>query len=136
MKFLQSLAIAILAVFAPIKAAVITVGVLVFGDLVLGIMAARHRGEEISSAAIRRTVSKLMIYEAVIMLCFLGETYLLDGLIPAVKILCGLIALTELKSVLESAEELHGGSIFKSVAKRLGSDNDILLKRKKRSSKK
>jgi hypothetical protein len=124
MKFLENLAISILAVFAPIQSAIITVGVLVFADLIFGLSAAKKRADRITSSGIRRTLSKLAVYEGVLLLCFLGETYLLDGAIPAVKILCGLIAVTELKSILESANELNGGSLFKSLAERLGSDNE------------
>lgn len=112
------------AVFAPIKMVLLVTGVLIFADLVTGIIAARKRKEPITSAGLRRTVTKVFIYNAAIMLGFLAETYMLDGFLPISKIASSLIALVECKSLYENLDEIRGGNLFKSLIDKLGSVND------------
>lgn len=125
--WIYALAVSVVSVFIPIKPILITVGVLIFADLVMGVLAARKRTEPITSAALRRTVSKMFIYQATICLGFLCEAYLIGGLIPISKLIAGAIGLVETKSILESADELNGSSIFKALVAKLGSQNDIKL---------
>lgn len=122
-KWFQSLAIATLAVFAPIKAALATVLVLIIFDLISGIAAAIKKKEKIRSSGLRRTLTKLIVYELSMMLGFLAETYLLYGEIPIVKLVAGLIATTELLSILENCDVLLGQSVFKAIINRLGSES-------------
>ncbi len=124
MKYLESLTVAALALFAPIQAAVITVMALVLADLIIGLVAAYKRKEPISSAGIRRTVTKIFVYEGTIMLAFITQKYLIGDIIPATKLITGLIGAVELKSILESMDEINGTSVFGSIIKQLGSKND------------
>src|ERR1017187_5779843 len=101
MKWLLNMLLASLAVLVPVKAALIVVGILVFSDLILGVIAARKRGELISSAGFRRTITKLFVYEVAIILGFLTETYLMGPFVPVVKIITAFIGITELKSIME-----------------------------------
>lgn len=125
MKILKDLFLMILVILTPIKAALITVGVLVIMDLFLGLAAAKKRKEPITSSGLRRTVSKLLVYEMAIILGFITETYLAGSIVPISKIISGLIGITELKSILESLDEVNGASIFDSLIKKLGSKNDV-----------
>jgi hypothetical protein len=124
MKYLESLAIAGLAIFAPIKAVILVVGVLILADLIVGLLAAHKRGEPISSAGLRRTVTKAFVYEAAVMLGFLTETYLTGDSIPITKIVSGFIGVVELKSILESLDTLNGSPLYASLISKLGSQND------------
>lgn len=117
------LIISIAAVFSPIYDVIVVVGVLIFIDLFLGVYAATKRGEEITSAGLRRTISKMFVYQMVVLSCFLGEKYLLHGLLPAVKLVAGVIGITEIKSILENAGDITGLN-FKTILKKLGSKND------------
>lgn len=121
---LKILAWSVLAVFAPVKMALITALVLVFSDLILGILAARKRGDAITSAGLGRTIVKLSVYEAAILLGFLAETYLTGAIVPVCKIITGYIGLAEATSVIENLNELSGGSLFKGLIAKLGSQND------------
>jgi hypothetical protein len=121
-------AIALAAVFSPIQATILTVFFLCFADAVTGIMAARKRGEPIKSAALRRTISKLFIYEAVIMLSYATEIYLLGGVIPACKLVASAIALVEFKSLLENCETVLERNLFADLIAMLGSKNDTQQK--------
>lgn len=118
------LLLSIVAVFAPIKALILTTGIVIFADLVFGIIAAHKRKEKITSAGIRRTITKIFVYHSAILLGFLIETYMIDGFIPISKIAGGLIGVVEAKSILESLNDINGSDIFKSLIKKLGSDND------------
>ena len=112
------------AIFAPIKALLLVTGLLIFSDLVTGILAARKKKKKITSAGLRRTVTKIAIYNTAIILGFLTETYILDGFLPLSKIAAGLISVVELKSVLENLDAINGSSIFKTLIQKLGSVND------------
>jgi hypothetical protein len=124
MKLLEGLIAAILAVFAPIKMILITTIVIVFGDLITGLIAAHKRGEPLKSAGLRRTVTKLAIYLSAICVGFLVETYMLEGYLAVSKIVAGLIGVVELKSLLENLDSINGSPLFKSLIKKLGSVND------------
>ena len=124
MDWIKKLALASLAALAPIKMVLITVGFLVVTDLITGIWAALKRKEKISSAVMRRTISKMLVYQLTVISGFMLETYILDGVLPVTKIVAGVIGMVEFKSILENANKIVGGDIFKAVLMKLGSDND------------
>jgi hypothetical protein len=118
LRHLEAAAIAILAVFAPIGPVLATVVVLVLADLGMALAVALKGRQPVTSRGVRRTVIKLLAYEVVLAACFLAEAHL--GLpIPAVKLLAGLIAAAELKSLLEHADELTGVGVFKAILNKL-----------------
>ena len=119
---LTNAALAAILVFAPIKATLVTAMVLVLADLLTGILASRKRGEKITSSGLKRTVIKFLVYETVIMMGFLTEQYLTGDVVPVVKILGGLVGLTELKSVLENAEELTGIPLLQVIINKLSQE--------------
>ena len=121
--YLHGLVISALSVLAPIKAVLITVGILIFADMITGILAARKRGEQITSAKIRNSVTKCLVYQSAVITGFLVQTYLLQGFIPIVNIVASLIGLTELTSFYENLNTIKGGNIFKKIIELLGSAN-------------
>lgn len=123
MAFLKALFITLVAVFAPIQGIVLTTFILILADLFFGVWAAKKRGEPITSAALRRTVSKFFVYESVIAVSYLGEHYLLDGLMPVTKLVAGVIGMVELTSVLENVQGATGLDLG-HVIRLLGSKND------------
>lgn len=104
--------LSILAIFAPIKGAIITVGVLIFSDFILGVLASRTRKEEFTSEKMRRTISKMLIFEACLILAFITEVYLIGGIIPISKIAAGYIGLVEFQSIVENLNEINGSPVF------------------------
>lgn len=122
-KYLVPVALAAYAVISPIHATLIVVGILIFGDMLLGIWAAKKLNEPIRSARLRDTVSKMLIYHMALILGFLVEIYLMHGLIPIAKITAGAIGLVEIKSVFENAGIILGKPVFKELIKKLGSKN-------------
>lgn len=124
-EMLYKLLIAIVAVLAPIQAIIGTVGLLIMLDMISGMLAARKRGEKITSAAMRRTISKMFIYQGVVISGFMLEHYILDGILPISKIVAGVIGMVEFKSILENANKITGADIMSEILKKLGSKNDI-----------
>jgi hypothetical protein len=122
--YFQPLAVSLLSVFAPIKAMLLVTGFLIFTDLISGILAARKRGEKISSAGLRRTITKCLVYNLAILSGFLVEQYMLESVFPISKLIAGIISLVELKSILENLNTINGSDIFKTVLSQLGSVND------------
>jgi hypothetical protein len=104
---------------APVHPAVITALCLPLVDLTLALISARRAGEAITSAGLKRSVAKVLMYELAIVLAFVTEQYLLSSLVPAVRVVTGLIGMTELKSCLEHLDTLGGQPLFASILKRL-----------------
>lgn len=111
--------LAILAVFAPAQAMVLTSMSLVLVDLCTGLLAARHRKDKITSSGLRRTVIKLFIYEAAILLAFLTQTYLTGPGIPVSNIVAGFIGITELLSCMENMNEISGNKLLQTLIDKL-----------------
>ncbi len=123
-EWLLNLGLAALAVLAPIQTVLITVGVLVFADFITGVWAAIKEGQKITSAALRRTVSKAILYQIAVISGFILEKFLMGDSIPVAKLIAGTIGLVEVKSVLENTKRITGQDIFKDLISKLGSKND------------
>lgn len=123
LKLIEAGALAVVALFAPIQALLLTTGVMVFADLISGILSARKRKEPITSAGLRRTVTKILVYEASLMLAFLAERYMSD-ILPFVKMASAMISVVELKSIYENLSAISGGNpALKVLIDKLGSTN-------------
>lgn len=122
-ELIVKIVVVIAAIFAPAKGMILTSLVLIIVDLITGIMAARKIGTPITSAGIRRTVSKLFIYEMAIVMAFLVQTYMTGDTVPVSSIVTGMIGLTELTSVLENMNTIGGGAILKAILDKIGSVN-------------
>lgn len=123
-EWLIRIALAGLAALAPIHAILISVGIMILADLFTGIWAAKVKGETITSAAMRRTISKILVYQTSVVTGYLLETYMLSSIFPVAKLVAGVIGLVEFKSILENGNKILGQDLFKTVLQKLGSDND------------
>jgi hypothetical protein len=103
----------------PIHPALISVMCLPIVDLALALLCARKAGRPLTSSGLKRTVGKVLMYESATILAFVVEIYLIGDLLPAVKVVTGLIGMTELKSCLEHLDELGGSPLFASILNKL-----------------
>lgn len=103
--------------FAPVYPLIAAIGFFVFADFVTGIQASRKRGEKITSRKMKSTVIKFGAYGIAVVTSFLIEKYFLDGL-PALKIIAGLIAFIEVKSINENIKDITGMDLFGEVINR------------------
>lgn len=122
-KWLAKIAIAAIAALAPVHSVLISVGVLIVADLVTGVWAAHKLKQKISSAKLRNTVSKFFIYQTAVITAFILETYLLDGSLPVIKLVAGLIGAVEGLSIFENLNKISGNNLFKVLLEKLGSSN-------------
>lgn len=118
-QYLLATAVTLAAIFAPAKTALVTVMVLPLADLVLAVICAVRAKKPITSSGLKRTVAKILMYETATVLAFLTEQFLTGPVVPAARLVTGLIGLTELKSCLEHLDSLSGGSLFKTILDRL-----------------
>jgi phage-related holin len=123
MKYLEALLISAAAVFAPIEASLIAMVVLTLSDMITGVLAARKQSLPITSSGLRRTVSKIFVYELAVLMAYMAEKYLLSNVIPLSKLCTGLITLVELKSLFENLDIIYGQPLFKTLIDKLGSKN-------------
>lgn len=116
---LPKIGIFLILILAPIKMMLFTAGALVVADLVTGILAAKKRGEGITSQGLKRTVTKTLVYQFGIILAHLVETHMLPG-VGVLKVVSGLIAVTELKSIAENVHIITGINIWAMLLAKLG----------------
>ena len=121
--YLVAALVGLASIFAPIRDVLTVTLVLITADLLTGMYAAHKRGESIQSSAIRRTVSKVLIYEIAIAIAFLAQHYLMDDVLPAAKLIASMVGMVELKSVLENLNSISGTDLLKAVIDKLGSQN-------------
>jgi hypothetical protein len=119
----KAVGLATLAVLLPIKAMVLAALALILLDAVVGTWAAKKRGEKITSAGLRRTISKMLIYSICLISGHVVGVFMLGGLVPVASLVAGAVGVVEIKSVLESAQEILGIDLFRAVIDKLGSKN-------------
>ena len=117
-----------LTILSPIKPMLIACGVLILADTITGMFAARKRKEPIQSAEMRRSITKLVVYQIAIISAFVLEKYMLGDLVPVSKIVAGVIGMVEFKSILENVSTIAGQDILALVINKLGSKNAKGLK--------
>lgn len=121
--WLKMAAVVVWAFLVPIHTLLVVATLLVLADATTGILAAHKRKEPITSAGMRRTVSKLLIYQGAILVGFLIEV-MMSGALPVAKLIAGCISAVEGKSCLENLDTVNGSPIFKAIIDRIGSKND------------
>lgn len=121
--FATNSALALIAVLAPAQGMILTAFLLVTVDLITGVIAAHKRGEKITSARLRDSVTKAVVFEICIILGFLTEIHLTGPDLPVSKWVAGLIGLAEMRSCVENLNSISGGNLLKSLLDKLGSAN-------------
>jgi len=116
-----SILISAVASLAPIYPILVTVGLLVAADTVLGVWASLKRGETLTSNKASRVISKVFVYQIVLCILFMVETNVWGNWLPAVKLAAGAIAVVEVISLLENSGTILGQPLFKFLIDKLGS---------------
>lgn len=123
MKTLKLVLCSVLSLFAPLKPVLLATFALVIADFITGVIAAYKRGEPITSSGFKRTVGKLLIFQAAIICAFITEIYLTGDLAPVQKMVAAFIGLTELTSIAENLNSISGGSLLKALISKISSKN-------------
>ncbi len=127
LKFLSMLFLVLL----PIRPVMIAVSILVIADFVTGIWAAKKEKQRITSNALRRSVAKTLAYQSTVIVAFIIEKYLLDGM-PVVKVVAGLIAITEGKSFFENIHRITGIDFWSEILTKIHNSNAKPAARKRK----
>jgi len=107
------------AVLSPIVPLFATVCILIACDFVFGLYRAYKTNQEISSRKMGHTISKVLLYNIAVLTVFMIEKYVMDGNAPYAKIIVGVIAMVELKSIDESFKLIFGYSLYDSFKDKL-----------------
>ncbi len=99
---------------APTFDTILIIGFFVFCDMITGIMAAKKQGIELTSKKLRPTVGKFISYGIAILVAHVIEQHFIHDF-PSLKVMAGLIAYIELKSMNENIEKITGYNLFKTV---------------------
>jgi phage-related holin len=128
MEFLKYLGVGLSAwamgFIMPISSFLVFTVALVVMDFMTGVQAARHRGEKLRSRGFMRSVQKITLYFAAIMLArgmdtvFFSPKGMFFDLTWLVAIL---IAITEFKSNLENISAVTGVGFWRVISERLPS---------------
>lgn len=128
---LSTLALAALAVFAPLQSTLVALLFLVIMDTITGLWAAIVTKTPISSRKLSRTIVKTLIYLLTVCIVHVANTYLLLAgpfLVPLDSLITSFIALTELKSILENFQKIQRQPLLQFIIDRLSADASNALK--------
>jgi phage-related holin len=116
--FLLKFTSMLVLVLLPVRPVMIAVSVLIIADFITGVWASRKLKEPITSSGFKQTVIKTLAYQSAVVIAFVMETYLLEG-VPVVKVVAGLIALTEGKSFFENIHRITGVDFWSEALNKL-----------------
>lgn len=129
-KIAASVMVAIIIAFLmPIVPLILVVGVFIFTDTIIGIWRAKRMQQAITSKRLSNIVSKMVLYQAAIILFFILEKYILGDIVGffisipwfITKLIACTLCSIELKSIDESVQMVTQISVwarFKLMLKR------------------
>jgi hypothetical protein len=103
------------AFVSPLVPLAILVSTLIGTDFVFGIYRAYKTNEEINSRKMGHTISKLFLYNLAVLSVFMLEKLVIGTDTQFTKVVVGVVAMVELKSIDESFKLLYGFSIYESL---------------------
>lgn len=118
-QYITPLLASLVAIFTPVVPTLLTVGFLIILDFIVGIYRAFKLNEAITSRKMGNTISKMLLYQSMILSIFLLETFILADILPLTKIAASLISVVEIKSISESIEKITGVNIWYKMTRML-----------------
>jgi hypothetical protein len=98
--------------FSPTFQILFGIGFLVMVDFATGIISSKKSGEEITSKKMRLTIVKGFGYMSSILVAYVIQKVFIPEM-EVMKIVSGLVAMIELKSLDENLTKITGKSLFK-----------------------
>lgn len=115
-EILIKLLVVSVAIFLPIYPALLGMGFLIFADLIMGLVASYKLKIPFTSSRLKNTGVKMLIYNLLIISCFIAQTYL-TTFIPFLNIGLAFLSVVEITSISESFQKITGLSFLKFVKK-------------------
>lgn len=104
------------AVLTPVAPAILWLGVLIFLDLITGILKAQKLKEEIHSSKLKNTATKALLYFIAVIAGHIIDTQFLTVVewLPAktAQLIAGFLAVVEFKSLIENISTILGMPIL------------------------
>lgn len=118
LNFLGLMTTYLVSFFMPLSPWLIAVGIFVAADFITGIFKAKKLGIKIESKIMFKTVPKFIAYGLGVIIAHV-LTLLFFNDFPAVKLVAGLVAFIEIKSLDENIKAITGTSLFGDLLKML-----------------
>lgn len=128
-----NLLLALPSFLAPISGIMITVGLLIIADTVIGIWKAKRLGESITSRKLSQIASKMFLYQSTIVLFFLIDKFIIGDIIGAMfsvpflltKVVALTLASVEVFSIDENYRAVKGSSLWIAFKKLTARSKEI-----------
>lgn len=98
----------------PVHAVMSGIIFLAVSDLCTALWVSFKKSQPITSVGLRKTINKIIAYEMAVVLSYVVETVFQLG-VPIVRLVAGLVAVTELKSNLENLSYITGLDYWKKI---------------------
>jgi hypothetical protein len=123
----------LMAFLAPIQGILITVGVLILADTILGVWKAKKLKEKISSRKLSQIISKMFLYEGTIVLFFMIDKYILGDILQQffaveyllTKVVALVLASIEVFSMDENYRAVRTYGLWHAFKKLVGRARDV-----------
>lgn len=121
------------AFFMPITGMLLAVGFAIFLDTITGIWKSRKNGVPIRSRRLSAVISKMFLYQLTIILFFLIDWFILNGILKAIfnqellltKILSLVLISIEVVSINENYKAVRGVDLWVSLKKLLSRAKEL-----------
>jgi hypothetical protein len=130
---MTKITLALIAFLAPIQGILITVGVLILADTILGLWKARKLKEKISSRKLSQIISKMFLYEGTIILFFMIDKYILGDILQQffaveyllTKVVALVLASIEVFSMDENYRAVRKYGLWHAFKRLVGRARDV-----------
>ena len=125
--------LALTAFLAPIQGILITVGVLIVADTIIGIWKAKKLKEKVTSRKLSQIISKMFLYEGTIILFFMIDKYILGDILQQffaveyllTKVVALVLASIEVFSCDENYRAVNKYGLWHAFKRLVGRAKDI-----------
>lgn len=130
---LETFILPIVAFFAPVQGILLTVGAFILADTFWGIWKARKQGQKITSKGLSAIISKMLLYEAAVLLSFCLDVFILGDILHGifgveqliVKVTSMVLVYIELKSINENYHAVKGVDLWKEFKRLLSRTKEL-----------
>lgn len=116
LKYIEFLIISIIGVLSPISPIIYTLTFIIFLDFIFGIIKSNKLRQIITSRKMSQSISKVFLYNLLIIGLYFMDKYILETGIGLEKIGASLIILVEFRSIDEHFTKIFGYSLWDRIS--------------------
>lgn len=122
---LGNLLASLLGVLAPVSTIIYSLTFIIFLDFVFGICKSIKKKQQVTSRKMSQSVSKIFLYNLLILGLFIMDRYVLNTGIGLEKVGASLIMLVEIRSIDEHFTSIFGYSLWDRIAEQFKRGNSL-----------